>query len=63
MNLADASLVVAAETLRLCNIFTLDRNDFDVYRIKRGDIDNTVHSYAVTPNFAGLKVSRRSWAG
>jgi hypothetical protein len=36
MNLADASLVVAAETLRLCNIFTLNRNDFDVYRIKRG---------------------------
>ena len=36
MNLADASLVVAAETLRLCNIFTLDRDDFDVYRIKRG---------------------------
>jgi hypothetical protein len=36
MNLADASLVVAAETLLLCNIFTLVRNDFEVDRIKRG---------------------------
>jgi len=32
MDLADASLVVAAETRRLTRIFTLD-NDFYVYRI------------------------------
>lgn len=33
MDLADASLVVAAETLNLTGIFTLD-SDFYVYRIK-----------------------------
>jgi uncharacterized protein len=32
MDLADASLVAAAETLRLKQIFTLD-NDFYVYRL------------------------------
>jgi len=36
MDLADASLVVAAERLRTRAIFTLDRRDFDVYRIRRG---------------------------
>jgi uncharacterized protein len=35
MDLADASLVVAAETLRLRKVFTLDR-DFRAYRIRRG---------------------------
>jgi predicted nucleic acid-binding protein len=32
MDLADASLVVAAETLRTTRVFTLDRNDFATYR-------------------------------
>lgn len=36
MDLADASLVVAAEQLRLQRIFTIDRKDFGVYRIRRG---------------------------
>jgi predicted nucleic acid-binding protein len=33
MDLADASLVVLAESLK---IFTIDRNDFRTYRIKQG---------------------------
>jgi predicted nucleic acid-binding protein len=33
MNLADASLVAAAEALNLKQIFTLDR-DFQIYRFK-----------------------------
>ena len=36
MDLADASLVVAAEVLRTRRIFTLDRADFATYRIERG---------------------------
>jgi predicted nucleic acid-binding protein len=32
----DASLVVAAETLRTRKIFTIDRGDFSTYRINRG---------------------------
>lgn len=36
MDLADASLVVAAEVLGLRRVFTIDRKDFDIYRIKRG---------------------------
>lgn len=36
MDLADASLVVLAETLRLRKVFTLDRNDFATYRIQHG---------------------------
>lgn len=36
MDLADASLVVLAETLKLRKIFTLDRGDFATYRIKQG---------------------------
>jgi hypothetical protein len=35
MDLADASLVAAAEKLRLSKVFTIDR-DFSAYRIRRG---------------------------
>ena len=41
MDLADASLVVAAESLHLHKIFTIDRRDFATYRIRRG------HKYRV----------------
>ena len=36
MDLADASLVCAAESAKVKRIFTLDRNDFAVYRARRG---------------------------
>jgi predicted nucleic acid-binding protein len=36
MDLADASLVAAAESLRVRKIFTLDRDDFSTYRARRG---------------------------
>jgi predicted nucleic acid-binding protein len=36
MDLADASIVVAAEALGTRKVFTLDRHDFRSYRIKRG---------------------------
>ena len=36
MDLADASLVVTAETERVRKIFTIDRSDFATYRVKRG---------------------------
>ena len=36
MDLADASLVVVAENERLRKVFTIDRNDFSAYRVKRG---------------------------
>ena len=36
MDLADASLVAAAETLGARTVFTLDRQDFTTYRIRRG---------------------------
>ena len=36
MDLADASLVVLAEALKLRKVFTLDRNDFTTYRIQHG---------------------------
>jgi predicted nucleic acid-binding protein len=36
MDLADASLVAAAETLRTRRIFTLDQDDFSTYRLRRG---------------------------
>ena len=36
MDLADASLVGAAEELGTRTIFTLDRGDFETYRVKRG---------------------------
>lgn len=36
MDLADASLIVAAEALKTRKIFTIDRHDFATYRIRRG---------------------------
>lgn len=36
MDFADASLVAAAENLSLRKIFTIDRNDFEIYRIRSG---------------------------
>lgn len=36
MDLADASLVVAAESLQTRRVFTIDRPDFETYRIRRG---------------------------
>jgi hypothetical protein len=36
MDLADASLIVAAESLDTTKVFTIDRPDFTAYRIRRG---------------------------
>jgi hypothetical protein len=36
MDLADASLIVAAETLTTTTVFTIDRHDFQTDRIRRG---------------------------
>jgi hypothetical protein len=36
MDLADASLVVAAEALRVTRVFTLGRSDFSTYRARIG---------------------------
>jgi predicted nucleic acid-binding protein len=36
MDLADASLVTAAEALGIRKVFTLDRNEFATYRVQRG---------------------------
>jgi hypothetical protein len=36
MDLADASLIWAAETLGVLDVLTLDRRDFGVYRTQRG---------------------------
>jgi predicted nucleic acid-binding protein len=36
MDLADASLLVAAESLRTVKVFTVDRKDFTAYRVRRG---------------------------
>jgi len=36
MDLADASLVAAAEALDSRTIFTIDRDDFETYRVRRG---------------------------
>ena len=35
MDLADASLVVAAESFGTRKVFTVDRNDFQTYRVRR----------------------------
>jgi len=36
MDLADASLIVAAEILGTRKVFTIDRDDFEAYRVRRG---------------------------
>ena len=36
MDLADASLVAAAESLGTRRVFTVDRKDFETYRVRRG---------------------------
>ena len=36
MDLADASLVAAAEALRATTVFTVDRDDFATYRVRIG---------------------------
>jgi predicted nucleic acid-binding protein len=36
MDLADASLIVAAEAWATTKVFTIDRRDFQTYRIRRG---------------------------
>jgi uncharacterized protein len=36
MDLADASLIVAAEALGTRKVFAIDRNDFEAYRVRRG---------------------------
>lgn len=36
MDLADASRVVAAESLKTRKVFTLDRKDFETYRVRPG---------------------------
>lgn len=36
MDLADASLIVAAESLATDKVFTIDRDDFATYRMRRG---------------------------
>lgn len=36
MDLADASVVTAAETLGARGIFTVDRRNFSAYRLRRG---------------------------
>ncbi|MCC6588308.1 MAG: hypothetical protein IT168_16570 [Bryobacterales bacterium] len=36
MDLADASLVAAAEALETLKVFTIDRSDFETYRARRG---------------------------
>jgi predicted nucleic acid-binding protein len=36
MDLADASLIAAAEALDATKIFTIDRPDFQAYRVRRG---------------------------
>jgi len=36
MDLADASLITAAEALGARRVFTIDRKDFETYRVRRG---------------------------
>ena len=43
MDLADASLVVAAESLGTRKVFTIDRKDFETYRVRRGHRHYPIH--------------------
>lgn len=36
MGLADASLIVATEALATAKVLTIDRQDFQTYRVRRG---------------------------
>ena len=36
MDLADASIIVASEEIKTRKVFTIDRNDFQTYRVRRG---------------------------
>lgn len=36
MDLADATLIALAEAIPTRKVFTLDRNDFSTYRLRRG---------------------------
>lgn len=36
MDLADASIIVSAEQLKSLRVFTIARNDFQTYRVRRG---------------------------
>ena len=42
MDLADASLVAAAESLGTRQVFTVDRKDFETYRVRRGHRHQTM---------------------
>jgi predicted nucleic acid-binding protein len=42
MDLADASVIAAAETLGTRKVFTIDRDDFRTYRVRRGHRNLTV---------------------
>ena len=46
MDLADASLVVAAESLHTRKVFTVDRNDFQTYRVRKG---HRHHPFVIFP--------------
>jgi predicted nucleic acid-binding protein len=42
MDLADASLVAAAEAMGARRVFTIDRTDFAAYRLRRGHRHQTI---------------------
>jgi predicted nucleic acid-binding protein len=42
MDLADASMVAAAEALGSKRVFTIDRDDFETYRVRRGHRHHTI---------------------
>jgi predicted nucleic acid-binding protein len=46
MDLADASVIAAAESLGSCKVLTLDRRDFRTYRVRRG---HRFHSLEILP--------------
>jgi uncharacterized protein len=46
MDLAHASLVTAAESLDIRTVFTLDRRDFETYRVRHG---HRYHPFEILP--------------